>query len=184
MSDPSALPANGKAMFRRRFFCRLPLGAGALVLLACWSLLMLSLRGVRGSCFSTWSNDPVTGTARALVHDFNLYGVPGGSVLALWIYAGVSYIPFVLLWACLLLVQRSRTDRFLITLSIMGTLLLAFYYAAGFAVARADLTHDYMLCGMTFDLVPIAGVIIGGGIIIVSALVALLVERLGHYAVR
>jgi len=184
MSDPSVLPGGGKTMLRRRFFCWLPLGAGAGVLLACWGLLMLSLRGIQGSCFSTWSDDPVTGTAKALAHDLNLFNVPGGFLLAVWIYAGVSYIPFVLLWACLLLTERSRSDRFLVTFSIVGTALLALYYAVGFTVAQGDLAHGGMLCGMAFDLVPIAGVIVGGGAIILSALVALLVELAGRSMTR
>jgi hypothetical protein len=182
MSDPTALSAGDNAMFRRRFFCRLPLGAGVVVLLACWWLLMLSLRDVQGSCFSQYGEDPVTGAAKALAHDLDLYDVPGGLALSVWIYAGVSYIPFVLLWACLLLARRSRPDRFLATFSIMGTLLLGLYYAAGFTLAQADLARGSMLCGLAFELVPVTGVVVGGGVILLSAIGALLVERMGHSA--
>ena len=169
---------------RRRFWCLLPLGAGPVVLLACWTALMLSLRGIPGSCFATWSENPVIGAGKSLAHDFKLLELPGGFELSIAIYIVVSLIPFVLLWGCLLLAQRSRPDRFLVTLSCLGTALIAIYFMAGFAIAYGDLARGSWFCSLGFNLVPIGGVILGGGIVILSALAAWAVEAIGRRAER
>ena len=169
---------------RRRFWCLLPLAAGPVVLLACWTFLMLSLSDKPGSCFATWSENPVIGAGKSLAHDFNLFDVPGGFELSIAIYIVVSVIPFLLLWGCLLLAQRSRPDRFLITLSCLGTALMTIYFMAGFAIAYADLARGSWFCSLGFDLVPIGGIILGGGIIILSAIVAWIVEVIGKRRVR
>lgn len=119
------------------------------------------------------------GAGELLAHDFNIFDVPGGIALSIAVYIGVSFTPFLLLWGCLLLAQRSRSDRFLITLSCLGVALMAIYFVIGFAIAYADLARGSWLCGLGFDLVPIGGVILGGGIIILSTLVAWVVDAIG-----
>ena len=181
VTDPNSPRADGVTEVRRRLVVLLPLLGGAVVLLVCWSFLMLSLRDAVGWCFSTYDDDPVVATAKSLTYDLNLSEVPGGFVLAPCIYAAVCFIPFLLLWVCLRIAQRYRTDRFLVTLSCLGTTILGAYFVAGYAFAQLDLAHSGMLCGMLFSLVPIAGVPVGGGAIILSVLVAWLVERTtGH----
>src|SRR5215469_2019721 len=101
VTDSNSLRADGVTEARRRLFCLLPLVAGAVVLLVCWSFLMLSLRDAAGWCFSSYDDDPVVGTAKSLTYDLNLSDVPGGFVLAPCIYAAVCFIPFLLLWICL-----------------------------------------------------------------------------------
>jgi len=153
------------------------------VLLGCWTLLMLSLRGTSG-CFGGYSEDPVMGAGMTLARDFDLDDFPGGFVLSIAVYIAVSLIPFLLLWASLLLARRSRSDRFLITLSGMGTALLAIYFVAGFVIAQGDLARGGMLCDLGFLLVPIGGVVLGGGIVILSAVVAWIAEAIGKRRLR
>ena len=173
MTDPQ--PQTAGAGERRRLWRLLPLGVGAVLLPLCWAVVLIVTGQEGGICLGGVG---LGSLSAQLARDLGLADVPQGPALAVCIYAAVSYVPFALLWACLELAARARNVRFLATLSCVGTLAIAAYVVGGNVIAEADLSRGGMLCSLALDLVPIAGVIVGGGAVVFGALLAWLVERL------
>jgi hypothetical protein len=99
-----------------------------------------------------------------------------GSALALVVYAAFCLAPYLLLSACVRLAARSRTTLFLGVLAIVGTTFVALFDALGFWAAYDDLSHGSFLCGMTFDLLPVGGLVAGACAATAGLLFALAIE--------
>ncbi len=99
-----------------------------------------------------------------------------GATLALIIYAAACLAPFALLSGCVRLAARGRTTLFLAVLALVGMVFVALYDVLGFWAAYDDLHHGGFLCGFAFDLLPIGGLVAGGGAVIAGSLAALLIE--------
>jgi len=158
---------------RRRLLVRLPLAAGAIVLPLCWIALRVEVGDEPGACYGGMSLEAV---GDGLAHDLHIYGDFGG-LLALFIYASVSFIPFLLLWGCVLLAARASSTRFLAVQAFVGVALISIYFALGYWAASSDLTHSGMFCSLGFNLVPLAGVIAGAGAVVVASLAAFVFAR-------
>lgn len=160
---------------RRRLFRRLPVVEGAGALLLIWLALSVAVRSNDGSCLGGMSLQAV---GDALSYDLPFVGDRAfSSTLALLTYAGVSFIPFLLLWGCVLLTARAGSTRFLAVQAITGVALISIYYALGYAAAYPDLVHGGMLCDLLFDLVPLGGIVAGAGAVVVGSLTALVFTR-------
>jgi hypothetical protein len=160
---------------RRRLFRRLPVVAGAGALVLIWFALSVAVSSNDGSCLGGMSLQAV---GDALSYDLPFVGDHAfAGTLALLAYAGVSFIPFLLLWGCVLLTARASSTRFLAVQAITGVALISIYYALGYAAAYPDLVHGGMLCDLLFDLVPLGGVVAGAGAIVVGSLTALVFAR-------
>jgi hypothetical protein len=160
---------------RRRLFRRLPVVAGAGALMLIWLALSVAVRSSNGSCLGGMSLQAV---GDALSYDLPFVGDHAfSSALALLTYASVSFIPFLLLWGCVLLTARPSSTRFLAVQAIIGVALISIYYALGYAAAYPDLVHGGLLCDLLFDLVPLGGVVAGAGAVVIGSLTALLFAR-------
>jgi hypothetical protein len=160
---------------RRRLLVRLPLAAGAIVLPLCWIALRVTVGDEPGACYGGMSLETV---GDGLAHDLHIYGDSDfDGPLALFIYASVSFIPFLLLWGCVLLAARASSTRFLAVQAVAGVALISIYFALGYWAASSDLAQHGMFCSAVFNLVPLAGVIAGAGAIVVASLAAFVVAR-------
>ena len=166
--------AGGEATRRRRL-CWLPTVTGAIVLAMCWIAIALLIVVGGSACFlGELGLAPV---ARSLAFQFGIWDESGlGTVLACFIYAGVSLAPFLLLSGCVRLAARGRTTLFLSVLALTGTVFVALYDILGFWAAAVDIAHGGFLCDLAFHLVPFGGLIAGACAVTVGSLAALIVE--------
>ena len=164
---------------RRRLLCWLPLISGAAVLVLCGSgmALALVLNG-GGNCFA---QPGLRGVGDHVAFQLGIWDESGlGSAFALVIYAVVCVLPYALLSGCVRLPARGRTTLFMAVLAVIGTGFMALFDALGFWAAYDDLHHGSFMCGFTFDLLPIGGLIAGACAATAGSLAALLIEWRWH----
>ena len=168
----SATVSPGEAR-RRRLLWWSPLAIGGMVLVLCWLALAVALNG-RANCLVEPGLRNVADHVAFQLHIWDESGV--GSLVAIVIYAIVCVLPYALLSGCVWLAARGRTTLFLSVLAITGTAFVALFDALGFWAAYDDLQHGGFMCGFTFDLLPVGGLIAGACAAIAGSLAALLIE--------